>query len=307
MLRETGNDDLADILQKCEQPLALVCICCGGRKVVETRCKKRWCPVCARKLAAEKVARYKGVIDHMISPLFVTLTERSSENAFAAIRGLRKSFSRFRRTRWWNSLEIAGGVIGMEITWTKNGFHPHIHALVDCPWLAIETRKPQPGMRKEEVKLLCQQAQRELSMAWAKCLDQEQAIVWVGRAKEGTEREVLKYSVKPAELIKMGEKAGEIIRAMIGVRLVSGFGSCYGKVKEWSEEDKERPHNPELDCCQHPQLLPEAAIATGKGIWKPPPKRTTIHITRAQADKEEKWARQHNIERLKWKAAMGRD
>ena len=286
LLESTGAHDLAAKLAKCEEPLPLRCVCCGQAKVVETRCRKRWCPVCARKLAAEKVARYQSVIDRMESPLFVTLTQRSTALAVDGIRSLRKAFTKFRRLKWWNDIKVKGGLAGIEITWTNEGFHPHIHALLDCPWMAVRTPAPQRGQTAQERKRRTEQSQRELSVEWGRVIGQESGVVWVAKAKEGTAREVLKYSVAPAELLEMGSKAEELIRAMAGSRLLSAWGSCYGKIKEWEAEDAAPVHVPEDACCNNPQFLPEMVIKTP--FWRgqrevhrvePPP---SVFLTHAE-------------------------
>jgi hypothetical protein len=260
LLASTDNPDLAAILTKCEEPLVLRCVCCGTVKTVETRCRKRWCPVCARKLAAEKVARYRAVIRRMKSPLFLTLTIRSTTYAAEGICALRKAFKAFRRSVWWKRCEIAGGVCAMEITHGSGGYHPHLHILLDCAWLTVHTKRPQPWMPAAMRKELTEQAQRELTNAWARCIDQDTAIVWVKKASEHTAMEVLKYSVAPAELIAMGDKAAECIRAMTGNRLVVAWGSCYGHVKKWAAEDEGGTVQRGVECCATPSLMPQLAI-----------------------------------------------
>lgn len=260
LLLAHGADDLAKILTKCQEPLHLACICCGVAKQVETRCRKRWCPVCARKLAAEKVARYRAVIKRMDSPLFLTLTIRSTEYARAGICALRQAFKKFRRTVWWKRCEIAGGVCAMEITHASGGFHPHLHILLDCAWLTVHTQRPTPWMSKAMRKELTEAAQRELTCAWARCINQDSAIVWVKKADEKTAIEVLKYSVAPAELLEMGAKAVECIRAMTGNRLLVAWGTCYGHVKAWQKEDEGETVECQDGCCSSPRYMPSVVI-----------------------------------------------
>jgi hypothetical protein len=148
----------------------------------------------------------------------------------------------------------------MEITHGSGGYHPHLHILLDCPWLTVHTKPPAPWMPPVMRKELTEQAQRELTNAWARCIDQDSAIVWVKRATKGTEVEVLKYSIAPADLIAMGDGAAECILAMTGVRLVVAWGSCYGQVKKWETEDK-RDTPPSVDaCCTSPSWMPDSVV-----------------------------------------------
>lgn len=206
----------------------------------------------------------------MIDPTFLTLTMRSTEYALAGIREMRAAFTKFRRTKWWAKVGVRGGIAGMEITHGDGGFHPHIHALLDCPWLSITVPRPQRGDTRAVIKAKQAAAQKELCEAWAKQLGHPVAWTWVKRAAPGTEREVIKYSVSPAELLDMGSKAVECIRAMTGNRLVSTWGSCYRMLKQWVEEDDQGAWIDPDACCEKPAFIPDANLTWWKmGQIKP--------------------------------------
>ena len=194
-LREEGASELLAKLAQCQQPLTLKCLSCGETKSVLQRCKRKWCPCCAKNLAALRSEELGYIVARMKWPLFVTLTMRNvSEKPWLAVRKLRRAFGKLRHRKLWKS-RTRGGVAAVEITNEGKGWHPHLHAVIDCAWLAWKTPRPGPRSSPEVWKERCQQAAEELSKTWAKLLDQETASVRVKRADRLTiAKEVLKYS-----------------------------------------------------------------------------------------------------------------
>ena len=229
-LLKHGADDLAGVLAKCAEKLHLTCTCCGEQKVVEVGCRKRWCPVCSRKIAATLVARHSYALSMLQWPLMVTLTVRSKSYAEGSVRELVESFFRFRRRRWWKACNIKGGIRGVEITHGAGGWHPHLHLLMDCEWLAVNTPKPPRRCHPDNMAILCKSAQKELAAEWAEHTGQDISIVWVTRAKPETVREIIKYTVDPADLVEMGPNMVEAIRCMAKTRATQTWGSCHGLV-----------------------------------------------------------------------------
>lgn len=228
-LEAEGRDDLAAQLAKCNQPLNLVCICCGTRREVRTRCKRKWCPICARIIAARRTHRVRAAVEAMQWPLFVTLTMQNVEDmSDGAIRHLRRAFGKLRRMKSW-SKTVTGGVAAIEVTNIGNGWHPHVHAVVDCKWLAWKT--PEPNWRRDtqlQKDRLCQAAHNEIVSRWAKALGHETAGVFVKRASAlSITTEVLKYSVKGSDLLAAPGEIGPAIDALSLTRLVTTFGTLY--------------------------------------------------------------------------------
>lgn len=264
-LRMAGDGDLAAILDRCAEPLHLTCTCCGTPKKVDQGCKKRWCPVCGPKLAAEKVARFRYAWERMQWPLMVVLTVRSRAYAEESIRWLVGRFFDFRRGKWWRSCDVKGGIRGLEITWSDKGWHPHLHLLMDCRWLAYSAREPGRGASKTMIKAACEAAQHELAVKWAAHCGQENSMVWVKRTAQDGIKEVVKYTVKHSELLELGPKAGEVIRAMRHTRATQAWGSCHGiagELKKMEEADK-----PAAKCegCDHPAWVPSALVIMDYG------------------------------------------
>lgn len=267
MLESEGESILADKLRKCETPLDLVCITCGTRRTVETGCTKRWCPVCANKIAAKKGAKFAHAFELLRWPLFVTLTMRSPESAADGVRQLIKAFKDFRRGKWWKACNIKGGVRGVEITWAQGGWHPHLHLLMDCEWLAINTPRIMPGDSPQIKAIKLKAAQRELTAKWAEHLGQDISICWVKRAKKGTEREVLKYTINPEDLLEMKGRAGEAIRAMEGSRATQGWGTCFGIGKLLEQQEEAEKPKCECEGCQNASYVPAALVMESSAQW----------------------------------------
>lgn len=239
-LREEGADDLADKLKGCGMTLVLECSCCHLRKEVEVRCERRWCPVCARKIAAERVARYTFAVARMEWPLFVTLTVANQVEAWEGIKKLKASWGKMRRTKWFKRCQVVGGITAIEITNRGKGWHPHLHSIIDCRWLAVATPRPQRGDTKAVIKAKCKAAKAELDHEWAKCCQQLTASTYVKRSDRLNLREVLKYCADPGTLLNEHGVISELIRAIDKFRMVQPFGSCMGisaMIRELAESE----------------------------------------------------------------------
>lgn len=256
-LERENAGDLASHLRNCGRGVALVCTDCGSKHHVETRCRKRWCPVCAPWVAKERLRRWKAAVDGLQWPLFVTLTMRNSDDP-ESIRELRSAWAKFRRRKLIRE-KVAGGVAAVEVTNQGRGFHPHLHAVVDCRWLSLWTREPKRRDPPEVVAALCQSAAAELSALWADQLKQPTSSVQVARVS-GEKAAVysLKYATKAAELLAMQNELAPLIRVLRKTRLVSGFGSLH----PLPAVDAESKPGLSCACCgAESQWLPETVVA----------------------------------------------
>lgn len=247
-LRKEGREDLADRLKKCAEEFYLDCICCSKQIRVERGCKKRWCPVCAPKVSANRLARAQRVANRFQWPLAVTLTTTNLAQADDCVARIKDVFAKFRETAFWKKT-VAGGIYGVEVTHKGRGFHPHIHCLLDCEWLAIDTPKPSRGMSQRMVASLCKRAQNELAEVWGGYVQQSKASVYVQRAFGIALKETLKYSIKPAELLECKCKASEIIDLIDAGRTMARFGCAHSMSKEFVGCDEETEVLRQCDGC----------------------------------------------------------
>ena len=204
--------------------------CCGSARLGWTRCKNKWCPTCARSIAAERSERLRQVVETFQWPLFATFTMRNTDDLGAEpVRALRRAWGRFRRMKCCSL--VKGGVASIEVTNIGNGWHPHLHAVLDAVWLGPSRTKPakwETALEKFEAAKLAKLA---LEAAWAKALRQETAVCHVKRCVASeVVKEVLKYAVKGQDLIDCEQPVGPMIDALTKCRLVTTFGSAHGFV-----------------------------------------------------------------------------
>lgn len=248
-LQDEDQHELAASLAKCGEQLLLHCSHCGHQHVSERRCGQKWCPVCVRKIAALRSLKYERAAATCQWPLFLTLTRTNiGDLSPTNIRELRRAFGRFRRQLFW-SKNVTGGVACIEITNIGRGWHPHLHCLLDCRWLSIDTPEPKACYSRAMKKNLCQRAAEELQQNWSKQIGQLMSNVHIKRTT-GAEivKEVCKYAVKGSDLVDSPDPIGPAIWAMKSTRLVTTFGSFYGKRLVTAEEKKRVIPCPS---CQH--------------------------------------------------------
>lgn len=209
----------------------LYCRSCSYVHVGETKCNRKWCPSCAPKRANERARKLRLAVRLMQWPMHITLTMKNvplDEAPRALLRDLMKSFARLRRMKLWTQ-NVTGGVVSCEITDKGNGLHPHLHALIDCRWLALKTPEPWHGDDRETLRVKFRSAAQELQGAWAKCLGQEEPpSLWIRRADVGAADEVLKYALKSEDALNCQHEIAPILRMMDAVRMVATFGSLRG-------------------------------------------------------------------------------
>lgn len=241
-LEAEGADDLVTTFRKCGEIFGLTCTSCGKIHDAERRCCKKWCPVCVRRIATQRSLRFEGAVRRMQWPLFLTLTMRNVDDlSFDAVRALRRAFGKLRGRKLWKA-HVKAGVASIEVTNTGNGWHPHLHAIIDCEWLAWKTPKPKPRDSRERKAKLCELAAMELERAWAKILRQPTASVKVKRTTDSlVAKEVLKYSVKGSDLIESPDPIAPMIRCLEASRLMTTFGRLFGKAKELADETVKAP------------------------------------------------------------------
>lgn len=236
-LRAEGRDDLAQKLSDCAELMAISCVCCGKSRTVERGCKRRWCPVCAPKITAARLMRLESVVSRFQWPLAVTLTMENVKMADGALEQVKEKFRSFRRTHFW-SRNVKGGVVGFEVTNRGRGFHPHLHALVDCEWLAVETPRPPRRATQRMLESLCSRAQNELSEVWGAYVQGKKAMVWVNRAWGNSMMETLKYAIKPSDLLDDAISAGDLIDIIDEGRMISSFGHAHASAKNFVGRDE---------------------------------------------------------------------
>lgn len=267
-LESENETELAAKLRKCGKTVLLRCLDCGFLHKGESRCDNKWCPACVQALAAERSRRIAFAVKKFKWPLFVTLTMgnvRTLEKD--PVRHLRQSFGRLRARKIWKDT-VKGGVATIEVTNIGNGWHPHLHAVIDCRWLAVKTPALHHADTEAEKKEKILAAGAEFRRAWRIALRQgEDPILKVKRCDAGVVDEVVKYCIKGQDLVESEDAIGDMIRVLAATRLLTTFGSCYGLGKALEEEQPATPftcpagHTAWIpdEMCQH---LPEREAAS---------------------------------------------
>lgn len=253
-------DDLTTNFRKCGETFGLTCTSCGEVHDCERRCSKKWCPMCVRKLATKRAEKFRAAVAAMKWPLFVTLTMKNVDDlSFDAVRKLRRAFGKLRQRKLWKA-HVLGGAASIEVTNIGNGWHPHLHAILDCEWLAWRTPKPKPNDSRARKLKLCEQAAKELERVWSKCLGQANSSIKVKRTNGAdVVQEVMKYSVKGSDLVDSPDAVAPVIRCLEATRLVTTFGTLFGKKLLRTESDERPPLM--CKCGASGMFLPEEVIA----------------------------------------------
>lgn len=253
-LRREGADDLAQKLDNCGVPLRLVCTCCGNRKSVEMQCRRRWCPACAWVVQRERLEKYQAAANQMQWPLFITLTMPNRPDA-ECIREIRGHWSKLRRRKLIVD-RIKGGLNTIEITNKGNGWHPHLHVLADCQWLALHTPPPQFRDSAAVKRQKYDHARLELSALWCQIIKSPVGVVSALRKPPGEcIAYALKYAVKGSDLIESPDPIADLIRVLSRSRMLSTFGALHGLVA--ADDEEERPAVACSECGNEKSFMPE--------------------------------------------------
>lgn len=234
---EDGADDLADKLAKCGEEFWLDCTSCGHSHRCEKACNLKWCPVCARRKSAQKVAKYERAVDRMRWPLALGFTITNTETICAAqVVAFKKDIRRLVRTKLFREC-VVGGLISFELVNTGKGWHLHCHMLVDCRWLSLTVAEPRRDDSRARKAAKFKAATQELHDTYCRIVGQLLANIFVSRTERGKVlRETMKYTIKPADLIDCAEDVAPAIRAISNGRLSTPFGSLWGVRKELRED-----------------------------------------------------------------------
>jgi DNA-directed RNA polymerase subunit RPC12/RpoP len=188
------------------ETLTLFCAKCGHKHVVKLRCGDRTCAVCREKDFWRMFKGYLESVEAIKRPKLLTLTLRNvPELKREHIRGLRKSFTKLMHRKWYKD-RVRGGLQTIEIVNKGNGWHVHMHVLLDAEYLP----------------------QRKIAKDWQE-ITGDSFMVDIREA--GTVKEGLKYCLKylsKAPVLSGHEE--EYREAVKGLRLVQPFGTLYGEL-----------------------------------------------------------------------------
>lgn len=214
-LREAGLTEQAEALEECHTVTSYaVCIGCRKAREFRNRCDRSYCPCCQPRLATERKRSIEWWTQRIDQPKHVVLTLKNTPTLSRDhVQHLKESFARLRRTKFARGWR--GGFYSIEVTNEGRGWHLHLHALVDCPFIPAD----------------------RLAIEWDKA---NRGLGHIVRVKDCRDRaylqEVTKYAVKGSELAGWTAlDVADFVRTFERCRTFGVFGSLYGKRTEWRE------------------------------------------------------------------------
>lgn len=200
---ETANE-----LKRCGVTKQLwICGGCGQTSYVNYSCHRRICALCAYRISTKRAHAVKQLFLTMKNPKWLTLTMERSDNLAAGVARIRKAFAKWRRLKAIKR-RIDGGIYQIECKPKADGWHIHLHALIDSLWL------PKPLIWR----------------TWAYALKQKIASVDIQGNLSGRKiaHYITKYATKPAEIGSDNPGAAlEYLETLSHARLFGTFGSCH--------------------------------------------------------------------------------
>jgi hypothetical protein len=195
------------------EELFKTCEGCGRVEHFFYACNRKWCPLCARKLARIRTDKLRLWARTINQPKHLVLTMRNFPVLTRPkIRQFQKALLALRRQKIWSP--VNGGCATLEITHSQTGWHLHAHILLDVRWLDMTA----------------------ISQQWGHLVNQEFGIVKVKDCRgQDYLHEVSKYVAKGSEIASWPpEQIWEFICAIKGCRFFFAFGSLFklgGEIK----------------------------------------------------------------------------
>ena len=226
VFEDAGQTEVAQALRDCEETQILIaCSHCNHSWYVVNRCRKRVCPLCSYKVAKKRAEFIKGMVNHMKFPKMITVTmERWTKCPRDGIKLIRKHFGSLRKDSVFS--HVKGGAYQIELKHKPGGWHIHIHAIVDSPYIHY----------------------KKLFMAWSRItgIAVPQTDVRAARNQKQLEYQC-KYASKASDFGSDIAVVVEWYHATKGSRLFTTFGTWYNKTIE--DLDREADHEEWIATC----------------------------------------------------------
>lgn len=206
-LRQAGLPDQARKLEDCTKVRTLwLCEGCKSHWYVPIHCHSRLCPVCNATKSRKNAMLALTLFGRAQSPRWCTLTMKRVQDLHEGVQRVRHALRNLRHSPRFRNV-IAGGFYQIEIKPKPDGWHVHVHCLLDSKYLVW----------------------RQLMAAWCRGIRQPWASIDIQRV---TGRQVVayvtKYVTKPADIIDMApHQLRQFVAATHRLRLCATFGTWY--------------------------------------------------------------------------------
>ena len=215
-----GHNDIAQQLEDCQETEVLAaCTNCGKSWYIVNKCRLRVCPLCSYEVAKRRGEYLIAMTAKMTHPKLITLTMPLwTQDPQVGIRFLRTSFNKLRKTKFFSV--VKGGAYQIELKPKDGGWHIHIHALLDAPYLPYQ----------------------RLFSTWKNILGTNAPQVDIRSADTRKAREyAAKYAAKSADFYSHPETVVLWYEATKGQRLFATFGKWYNAKLEELTGEPEQP------------------------------------------------------------------
>jgi len=222
----------------------------------------------------ERATYLKAMTKHMQHPKMLTLTmERWGNAPSEGIDYLRTAFNKLRRSKVFEP--VVGGAYNIELKPKDNGWHIHMHVLVDAPYLPYQ----------------------KLFTAWKLILKQHCPQVDIRSASSEKAKE---YIVKDAsKSVAFDLNPNDIVNwyeATKGKRLFATFGKWYNaKIEDLDDEAKQKEIVPTCPFCGAVKtvfLARDGPWVYGQDEWK---KIKKIYITEEGSSRAIEYAEEYIV------------
>lgn len=205
------NAKLASYLHVSRPILARRILACTADGLYYCRCLKL-CAFCRVKRGNRLLKRRHVELSSLPASYHLTMTvPDTAKLKREAIDHVRRSFKKLRKTKMFRSA-VRGGLVNLAADWTGEGWHVHLHMLLDS------------GQGPDESRLRAE---------WRSMTGGEQVVLQ--RVIRRTASNVFGYGTKLDNLPLNGKLLAEYLDAVKGIKLMAGWGTLYRVPKEITE------------------------------------------------------------------------
>lgn len=206
-LEAHGETTYARALRECSVTEALwICTACGNHQYHVNHCQQRLCAICAPKQAAKRSRRVHAITNTMTNPKWLTLTMQRVPDLAVGLSDIRAAFGRWRRLKAVKCI-VNGGLYKIEAKPKPDGWHVHIHAIIDGAYLPVQL----------------------IWTTWKKALRHSHAGAHIKKINGKLQaRDFSKYAAKPEDVVTWTPaQLIEFVHAWRNVRMWQTFGKYF--------------------------------------------------------------------------------
>ena len=223
-LEAHGETTYARALSDCSVTEALwICTSCGNHQYHVNHCQQRLCAICAPKQAAKRSHKVWRITQAMTNPKWLTLTMERAPDLAQGLKDIRKAFGKWRRLKDVKCL-VNGGLYKIEAKPKPDGWHVHIHAIIDGAFLPVQL----------------------IWSTWKRSLGHPHGGAHIKKINGKLQaRDFSKYAAKPEDVAEWDPaQLLEFVEAWRNVRMWQTFGKYFNFVLD--REINTPPENPNV-------------------------------------------------------------